>query len=106
MDLLSQLPDAEPVCGGYHGQLRLPDAGLFHSRRSPPRRVHQGGQQERFVEAQVMQIHRANQVVVKGFVACCHSFCVYLFTIIERTYNIRIHCKKGYRFSRPQAGCH
>jgi hypothetical protein len=51
MDVLSQLPDAEPVCGGHHGQLRLPDAGLLHSRRPPPRRVHQGGQQELFIKS-------------------------------------------------------
>ena len=32
--------DAEPVRGGDHGQLWLPDARLLHPRTSPPRRVH------------------------------------------------------------------
>ena len=27
-----QFPDPEPVCGGHHGQLRLPHQGLVHLR--------------------------------------------------------------------------
>ncbi len=77
--VLSQLPDAESVCGGHHGQLRLPDSGLFHSRRPPPWRIHQGGQRELFIEAQVMQIHRANPSVINVYLQTVH------YWVIEQT---------------------